>query len=101
MLPRRSRPSPWSFFRDFRRVRPYLRPHRGLVVASFAMVGISSLLTLLAPWPLALLIDTVLSNKPPPALLGFLDGFSQTELLWIAVISGVLVTALQHAASVV
>ncbi|HWI22227.1 MAG TPA: ABC transporter ATP-binding protein [Baekduia sp.] len=98
---RRSRPSPWAFFKDFRRVRPYLRPQRALAFGSFSMVGVSALLTLLAPWPLALLIDTVLSNKPMPALLGFLDGFSRIELLWIAVVSGVLVTALQSAASVV
>ena len=58
-------------------------------------------MALLAPWPLAILIDTVLGNKPLPSLLGLLDGLGRYELLAIAVGAGLLFTALEHGLAVV
>jgi ABC-type multidrug transport system fused ATPase/permease subunit len=98
---RRDRPSPWAFFRDFPRVLPYLRPHRRLAVGSLALVGGSAAMALLSPWPLAILIDTVLGNKPLPSLLGVLDGLGRYQLLAIAVGAGLLVTGLEHGLAVV
>ncbi|HZO36328.1 MAG TPA: ABC transporter ATP-binding protein [Solirubrobacteraceae bacterium] len=98
---RGDKPSPWAFFNDFPRVLTYVRPHRRLAAGSFAMVGVSSLMTLLSPWPLAILIDTVLGNKPIPALLSFLGGVDRETLLVIAVVAGVVVTGLQSASSLV
>jgi ATP-binding cassette, subfamily B, bacterial len=100
-LRRRDRESPWAFFRDFPRVLPYLRPHRRLAFGSLALVGASASMALLAPWPLAILIDTVLGNKPLPSLLGVLDGVGRYELLAIAVGAGLLVTGLEHGLAVV
>ena len=91
---------PWEFFKDFPRILPYLRPHKRLACASVGMVGASSLMALLSPWPLALLVDTVLGNKPLPALLGFLDGVDTYVLLAIAVLSGLLITGLEHGLAV-
>jgi len=99
--PRGERPRTWEFFKDFPRVLPYLRPHKRLAFASLSMVGVSALMALLSPWPLALLVDTVLGNKPMPALLGFLDGLDRNVLLVIAVVSGLLITALEHGLAVV
>src|SRR5829696_2252674 len=99
--PPRERPSPWEFFKDFPRILPYLRPHKQLAFLSVGMVGFSALMALLSPWPLALLIDTVLGNKPLPALVGFLDGLDPYTLLVIAVLSGLLVTGLEHGLAVV
>src|ERR671911_1386587 len=98
---RRGRPRPWGFFKDFPRILPYLRPHKRLAFLSLGMVGLSALMALLSPWPLALLIDTVLGNKPLPALVGFLDGLDRETLLVIAVLSGLLVTGLEHGLAVV
>src|SRR5215208_6441 len=98
--PRPERPSPWEFFKDFPRILPYLRPHKRLAFLSVGMVGLSALMALLSPWPLALLIDTVLGNKPLPALVGFLDGLDRDTLLVIAVLSGLLVTGLEHGLAV-
>src|SRR5262249_2142221 len=81
-------PGPWAFFADFPRILPYLRPHKMLAFSSLALVGGGALTALLAPWPLALMIDTVLGNKPLPALLGFLDGLSRYQLLAITVTAG-------------
>lgn len=91
------RPSPWAFFADFPRILPYLRPHKALAFCSLALVGGGALTALLAPWPLALMIDTVLGNKPPPAVLGFLDGLSRYQLLAVAVVAGVVITGLENA----
>jgi ATP-binding cassette, subfamily B, bacterial len=98
---RGDRPSPWSFFKDFPRVLPYLRPHKRLASASMAMVAAAATASLLQPWPLALLVDTVLGNKPVPSVLGFLEGVDEEVLLVGAVVAGLLVTALQSGLAVV
>ena len=49
-----------------------------------------------APWPLAILIDTVLGNKPLPSFLGVLDGVGTYWLLAIAVVAGLVVTRPQE-----
>ncbi|MBS1868261.1 MAG: ABC transporter ATP-binding protein [Actinobacteria bacterium] len=92
--------SPFAFLLDFRHIGPYLRPHKGLAVVSLILMAASAGMALLSPWPLALLLDTVLGNKPPPALLGFLDGLSTYQLLAVAVIAGLVVTALEHGLAV-
>ena len=97
----RRRPSPWAFFKDLPRVLPYLRPHRRLAGASLLMVFASTAMALLSPWPLAILVDTVLGNDPLPSLLGGLDGLGRYELLAAAVIAGLVVTGLEHGLAVV
>jgi ATP-binding cassette subfamily B protein/subfamily B ATP-binding cassette protein MsbA len=98
---RREGPSPWAFLRDFRRVLPYVRPHRRLAAGSLAMVGVSAVVTLLSPWPLAILIDSVLGDKPLPSVLGVFDGLGRYQLLAVAVVAGLLVTGLEHGLAVV
>jgi ATP-binding cassette subfamily B protein len=95
------RASPWAFFKDFPRVMHYLKPHKRLAAASLSLVAGGSAMALLAPWPLAILIDTVLGNKPLPSLLGFLGGLSQYQLLAVAVASGLVFTALEHGLGVI
>jgi ATP-binding cassette, subfamily B, bacterial len=97
----RRRQSPWHFFRDFRHVVPYVRPHRKLAWVSGGMVVAGAVMALLSPWPLAILIDTVLGNKPVPSLLGPLEGLGRYELLVFAVVFGLVVTALEHGLAVV
>jgi ATP-binding cassette, subfamily B, bacterial len=98
---RRAGPGPWAFFRDFPRILPYLRPRKKLAATSLSLVAGGSLMALLAPWPLAILIDTVLGSKPLPALLGFLGGAGTYWLLAIAVGSGLLITGLEHGLAVI
>jgi len=86
----------WGFLKDFPRVLPYLRPHWKLGASSAALLGIGVLAGLLSPWPLAILVDTVLGDKPLPSLLGFLPSWDPTTLLVLAVIAGVVVTALEQ-----
>jgi ATP-binding cassette subfamily B protein len=97
---RAGEPGPWEFFRDFPRILPYLRPHKRLAATSLGLVGLGSALALLAPWPLAILIDTVLGQKPLPSLIEGLDGANRYVLLALAVVSGLMITALQHGLAV-
>ncbi|MFL5818318.1 MAG: ABC transporter ATP-binding protein [Conexibacter sp.] len=92
--------SPFAFLKDFRRIGPYLRPHKGLAITSLVLMALSALMALLAPWPLAILLDTVLGEKPLPSLLGWMDGLSTYELLAFAVLSGLFITALEHGLAV-
>jgi ATP-binding cassette subfamily B protein len=97
----RDRPGTWAFFKDFPRILPYLRPQKKLAATSMSLIGVGSLMALLAPWPLALLIDTVLGEEPLPSLLHPLAGLGTYELLAIAVGSGLLITALEHGLAVI
>jgi ATP-binding cassette subfamily B protein/subfamily B ATP-binding cassette protein MsbA len=86
-----------TYFKDCLRLRPYLRRYRALTATSFSMVGVGALLALAAPWPLAIVIDSVLGHKPLPAIFGSLFGGSgKYTLLAIAVGLGVLIVAAQH-----
>jgi len=89
----------WGFLRDFPRVLPYLRPYWKLGFSSASLLGLGVLAGLLSPWPLAILVDTVLGDKPLPSLLGFLGDFNTTTLLVLAVVAGVIVTAIEHSVS--
>jgi ATP-binding cassette, subfamily B, bacterial len=93
--------SPFAFLKDFRHVLPYLRPHRRLAIVSIALMVASAGMALLSPWPLAILLDTVLGNKPLPALLGWLHGLGTYQMLTFAVIAGLVFTALEHGLAVV
>lgn len=51
------------------RASRYLRPYRKLALVSGCLVVLSSLIGLLAPWPLQILVDSVLSDHPLPGVL--------------------------------
>ena len=89
------------FFADFPWVLRYLRPQKRLAAGALAVVLGATAASLLQPWPLALMVDTVLGNKPLPSLLGFLEGVDRYTLLMIAVGAGVLVTGLQSGFGVI
>jgi ATP-binding cassette, subfamily B, bacterial len=97
----RRKASPWRFLGDLPRTLPYLRPYWKLGVVAVSMIGLTTLVSLLTPWPLAILIDAVLDNKPLPSLLGPLADLDRNTLLVIAVVSGLLVTAAEHGLGVI
>ncbi len=49
-----------------RRVAGYLRPYRWRFGAALSMVAINSALELLRPWPLKIVVDSVVGGKPAP-----------------------------------
>jgi len=97
---RSDQPSPWLFFKDAPRILPYLWPRKRLAAGSIGLVAASALAALLAPWPLAIMIDSVLGDKPLPGPLQSLDGLSPYVLLLLAVLGGLLITGLEHGLAV-
>jgi ATP-binding cassette, subfamily B, bacterial len=74
-----------------RRVSGYLWPHRGRILWALGQVCLTSALELLKPWPIKLIIDSVLGGKPMP--IGFGLGFSTGALLLTACIALVVIYA--------
>lgn len=56
------------------RVLHYLRPYWKLGICSVLIIVASGLVSLLAPWPLKILVDSVLGDLPPPSLVSRLTG---------------------------
>src|SRR5256885_16702677 len=83
----------------FPRVLRYLRPYWRLAVFSVALIILGALASLLAPWPLKILIDSVLQDHPLSPVVAFLVGplaDSRFGLMLFAVIGGVRVDPLPH-----
>jgi ATP-binding cassette, subfamily B, bacterial len=80
---------------------PYLRQRKGSVVAMVALMLVSAVIALAEPWPLALLVDSVLGNSAPPPAVAFLVGSSRSGLLAFAVVAGFGVVLLMQALTVV
>jgi ABC-type multidrug transport system fused ATPase/permease subunit len=71
------------------------------MVASLAMIAVTSLLSLLAPWPLAIIVDSVLGSKPLPSFLpDSVQSWGTTEVLVALVLAGLLITVLENAITV-
>lgn len=69
----------------------YARPFRGLIVAALVMVVVTAAVGLLEPWPMALLIDSALGDKPLPGPLENLIGEGAGARILLAVAMGLLV----------
>jgi ATP-binding cassette subfamily B protein len=74
-----------------RRVSLYLWPHRARILWGLAQVGLITAFELLKPWPIKLIIDSVLGGQPPPGGMG--AGLSAGALLLIACVALVAIYA--------
>jgi len=87
----------------FLRSLPYLRPHWKLAVISVTLIVFSSVAALATPWPLKILIDSVLGNTPlSPPIARIVGSLAQDKvaLLIVAVAGGLAVTLLAGALNV-
>jgi len=70
--------------------RPLRAPPPGAHGPGFGISAVGIALDLAKPLPLAIVLDTILSNKPPPALLGpwfaQLDSMAQLGLAAVAIV---------------
>jgi len=85
---------------NLRRISPYLRPYRLLMVAAGGLVALGAVTALATPWPLALLIDSVLVDQPMP---GYLDRWlpdNRSTLVFVAVAGGLVITLVSGLLSV-
>jgi ATP-binding cassette, subfamily B, bacterial len=77
-------------------VRHLVRPHRGLLVLAFAAMVVESAASLWEPWPLKLIVDNVLGDKPlSPSLAAWaVFGTDPIGILNAAVLAVMAITAL-------
>ena len=76
--------------RAWPRALPYLRPYRGRVALSVALMVLGAAAGLLEPWPMAILVDSVLGDQPFPAPLDGLAGSTLGRIILTAVLSLVI-----------
>ncbi len=80
-----------------RLIRELLSPYRGRVALVLAAMLVQTLMSLAAPWPLKIIIDDVIGNRPAPAwiawMLPILGGDSRLHLAAAAGIATVLIAA--------
>ena len=55
--------------KDFARALKYFRPDAGRIMWAFCLMLASAGLNALKPWPLALIVDSVLGHKPLPRMM--------------------------------
>jgi ATP-binding cassette, subfamily B, bacterial len=86
-------------FRQLLRALGYFRPDAGRVAITLGLLLLSIGLNLLKPWPLAVLVDSVLGSKPYPAWLP--DGIQHwgQPAQITAIVAASLVLHLVHASS--
>jgi ATP-binding cassette subfamily B protein len=81
------------------RVFKYLRPYRGLAAVAVLVTILSALVSLLAPWPLKIVVDNILGPQPWPVVLHSLAGRvggGKVGLLIVVVIGTLLIAALHN-----
>src|SRR6187455_73840 len=82
----------WDNWKSLPKVWPYLRPYRILYVLVVIFMLLGAVIALAEPWPLAVIIDSVLSS-PPHEPAGFLSSIfgehpNVRTLLFFVVIAG-------------
>ncbi len=86
---KRDRAGAWELWKTLPRVRPYLRPYRRLLIGVMSLTLVTAVLGLAEPWPLAVILNQVLSEQEPGGIVEFLFGSDPTT--WIVLVS--MVTA--------
>jgi ABC-type multidrug transport system fused ATPase/permease subunit len=71
------------------RVLQFFRPDSGRIAFALGLLLLSTGAGVLKPWPLALIVDSVLGNKPLPAVMAWASGWNRAALL--ALLSGAVV----------
>ncbi|PPZ24779.1 protein tyrosine phosphatase, partial [Escherichia coli] len=76
---------------------PYIRVHYPLISGALAAMLLSTGMRLLEPWPLAFVIDHILSTDKSRSR--WFDSWDTSTLLLMSVVSVILIAALQAAMS--
>jgi ATP-binding cassette subfamily B protein len=84
----------WRLWRTLPRALPYMRPYKKLAFISLLVTLFGAIIALAEPWPLAIMIDSVLGEKGTPSVLKpiFGDHAEQIALLIFAASLGFVIT---------
>jgi ATP-binding cassette, subfamily B, bacterial len=98
-----SREGAFEQWKSFPRIFPYLGRFRKLVGLSFLLTIITAVVGLAAPWPLAMVIDSVIGTSAPPFVLRDWFGSSPDpyRLLVFIVGLGFLIVIVSHGLRVI
>jgi ATP-binding cassette subfamily B protein len=90
-----------ELWRYLPRVRPYLRPYRLLIGVTLLLTTLTATVSLAEPWPLAMVVDSVLGDDAPPDVVQWLVGDDKTALLIFSVGLAFGLTVIGNAMTVV
>jgi len=90
----------WSTWKLLPKLFPYLRHHRKLVAGAVLLTGLGAAIGLAQPWPLALMVDSVLGKHSPPAFVTHLIGHNRNALLVFAALAGLAVAIIGNGLTV-
>jgi ATP-binding cassette subfamily B protein len=77
--------SAWELWKALPRIRPYLRPYRRLLWAVMTLTVLTAVLGLAEPWPLAIILNQILSDSHPTGLVATI--FGEDPTIWIVLAS--------------
>jgi len=80
--------SAWALWRALPRTKPYLRPYRRTLVAVLALTILAAVFGLAEPWPLAVILNTVLQDQKTSGVIEFVFGSEPT--VWVILVTMVL-----------
>jgi ATP-binding cassette subfamily B protein len=93
----------WDNWKALPKIAPYLRPYRILYVLVVVFMLLGAIIALAEPWPLAVIIDSVLDGKEPTAFLSSIFGEhpDRKTLLAFIVAAGFLIVIAGHGMEVI
>jgi len=93
----------WDQWKVAPRIIPYLRGYRKLLVTSLLLSVLISIVSLAEPWPLAIVIDSVLGTHAPPSILQPLFGDQPDPYRLLVFIAGLgfMIAILSHGIRVI
>jgi ATP-binding cassette subfamily B protein len=78
----------WNLLLYCRKISSYLRPYWLLAVGAGIVTLSTAAIGLLSPWPMKVLVDTVLGNEPLPAMLRFASPWIPNKFALLALTVG-------------
>ncbi len=79
---------PWELWKSLPRVKPYLGPYRKYLWGVMALTVTTAVLGLAEPWPLAVILSTVLSEQNTTGILATI--FGEDPTFWVVLVSMVV-----------
>jgi ATP-binding cassette subfamily B protein len=93
----------WRNWKALGPALPYLRPYRKLYMLAIFFTLIASVIALAEPWPLAIMIDSVIDKHKPGSIVKLFVGSDPDRylLLGFVVAAGFLIVVIGHGISVI
>lgn len=77
--------SAWGLWKALPRAKPYLRPYRRMLWGVIALTVLTAILGLAEPWPLAIILNEVLSEQETSGWVAAI--FGEDPTVWVVLVS--------------